>query len=320
VLALAGLVTLVAASAASDVAVLEKFWQGAHDSSEQTVVNTDRGIAGWTESLERRVRTVVAPVSLPWLGSHVLYLEEFLQDEPDDLRRQVLVVLEPKGPPESGVQARLYGFREPSRWSHLDRRARLAGQLRQGDIAESKGCDFLLRRDGRQFTGGTLGRSCRDADTQSGHYIDYQLVIGADVYWYRRRILSKADDEVAQELMGYNWFEPDAQELYACRIDWSATGRAADLKPLRRMELSDQGGRAKFATPDGRRLELTLHSQDWPFVSARDSLILMVQPEGTDAPIGSAWSTVDIQQVTLDIGWLRVRCGPLVPDNDELDS
>src|SRR5690348_16788775 len=95
-LLLAGLVTM-AAGAVSDVAVLEKLWQGVHDSTEQTVVNTDRGIAGWTESLEHRVRTVVAPVSLPWLGSHVLYLEEFLQDEPDDVRRQLLLVLEPQG-------------------------------------------------------------------------------------------------------------------------------------------------------------------------------------------------------------------------------
>jgi hypothetical protein len=310
----------VAAGGAADVAVLEKFWQGVHDSSEQTVVNTARGIAGWTESLERRVRTVVAPVNLPWLGPHVLYLEEFLQDEPDEVRRQVLLVLEPKGPPEAGVRVHLYGFIEPTRWKHLDRRAGLAAQLRQTDIAASKGCEFLLRRDGDQFIGGTLGRNCRDADAPSGRYVDYQLAIGPELYWYRRRILSKADDEVAQELMGYNWFEPQAQELYACRIDWSATGRAADLKPLRRMELIDQGGRGRFTTPDGRVLELTLHNQDWPFVSERDALILMVQPAGSDAPIGWAWSTLDIQQVTLDIGWLRVRCGPLAPDTDELDS
>jgi CpeT/CpcT family protein DUF1001 len=319
-LVLAGLATLAAAGAAADVATLEKFWQGVHDSSEQTVVNTDRGIVGWTESLERRVRTVVAPVNLPWLGPHVLYLEEFLQDEPDQVRRQVLLVLERKGPPEAGVRVHLYGFIEPTRWSHLDRRARLAGQLRQDDIGEAKGCELLLRRDGEQFIGGTLGRGCRDPDTQSGRYVDYQLVIGPQIYWYRRRILAKADDEVAQELMGYNWFEPNAQELYACRIDWSATGRAADLKPLRRMELNDQGGHGRFVTPDGRSLELTLHSQDWPFVGERDALILMVHPQGSDAPIGSAWSTLDIQQVTLDIGWLRVQCGALAPDTDELDS
>jgi len=319
-LVLAGLATLLAASAASDVAVLEKLWQGVHDSSEQTVLNTDRGIAGWTDSLERRVRTVVAPVNLTWLGSHVLYLEEFLQDEPDQVRRQVLLVLAPTGPPEAGVRVHLYRFIEPTRWSHFDRRPGLAGQLRLTDIAETQGCEFLLRRDGEQFIGGTLGRNCSDGKGPSGRYVDYQLAIGPGLYWYRRRILSKADDEVAQELMGYNWFEPQAQELYACRIDWSATGRAADLKPLRRMELNDQGGRGRFTTPDGRTLELALHSQDWPFVGERDALILMVQPAGSDAPIGSAWSTLDIQQVALDLGWLRVRCGPLVPDTDELDS
>ena len=54
-----------------------------------------RGINSWPESSERRVRAVVEPVSLPWLGAHVLYFEEFLHDDPDNLRRQLLVKLEP---------------------------------------------------------------------------------------------------------------------------------------------------------------------------------------------------------------------------------
>ena len=316
----------VAVGAGADVDSLEKLWSGVRDSTEQTVVNTNRGVIGWTEGLDHRVRTIVAPVKLPWLGEHVLYLEEFLQDEPDEVRRQILLQIEPQGPPEAAVRAHLFTFVEPARWAHLDRRARLTEKLRQEDVVLVSGCDLVFRREGDQFRGGTVGRGCREARkgaaaaVGAARYVDYQLVIGTDIYWYRRRILRGNDDELNEEVIGYNWFEPNAEQLYTCRIDWSASGRAADRKPLLRVDINDQGGHGRFTTPDGRALELTLHSQDWPFSGERDALILMVQPQGSDEPISSAWAEVDIQQLDLDIGWLRVRCGPLVPDTDELPS
>ncbi len=315
----AGLAALAAgASAGTDVEVLEQLWPGLHDSTEQIVVNTDRGIVGWTEGVEHRVRTVVAPINVPWLGPHVLYLEEFLQDEPDELRRQIVLQLEPQAPPEAAVRAHVFSFVKPARWAHLDRRSQLAGKLRKGDLVPSTGCDLVLTRDGAQFMGGTIGHGCGAA--AADRYVDYQLVIGEDLYWYHRRVLRKRNDELREEIIGYNWFELNEAQLFTCRIDWSATGRNADLKPLQRLELRDEGGRARFSTPDGRTLELTLHSQDWPFMGERDALILMLQESGAAAPLGSAWAEIDSQQISLELDWLRVRCGPLVPDTDELSG
>jgi hypothetical protein len=319
-LTLAGLALLVAAGSKSDAEMLAQLWPGVHDSTEQVVVNTDRSIAGWTEGSEQRVRTIIAPVQLPWLGPHVLYLEEYLQDEPDQLRRQVLMLLEQHGPPEASVRVHLYTLRDPARWSHLDRRAKLAGQLQPGDIVRSSGCDLVLVREGDQFRGGTVGHDCSDPPGGGALYVDYQLMVGDGLYWYRRRLLRRQDDDLKEEVVGYNWFELNEARLFTCRIDWSASGRSIDLRPLLRLDLHDQGGRGRFTTPDGRKLELTLHSQDWAFARERDALILLVQPQGAETPLGSAWAEMDADQISLEIGWLRVRCGPLVPESDELSG
>ena len=319
----AGLAVVAAgAGAASDVELLQKLWPGLHDSTEQTVVNSERGLVGWTEGIEHRVRTVVAPVQVPWLGPHVLYLEEFYQDEPDQLRRQVLLQLERQGPPEAAVRVHLFSFVRPGDWSHLDRRPRLASKLQQGDVLASAGCDLVLAKDGKQFTGGTLGRGCSDSRAGEDRYVDYQLVIGPDIYWYHRRVLTRRGEDVQEEVIGYNWFELNEATLFTCRIDWSPSGKSPDLRPLPRIDLRDEGGRAQFSTPDGRTLDLVLHSQDWPFLGERDALILMVQDEQRPQPatLGSAWSEIDTQQVSLQLDWLRVRCGPLVPDTDELSG
>jgi hypothetical protein len=87
---------------------------------------------------------------------------------------------------------------------------------------------------------------------------------------------------------------------------------------LVRLDLHDQGGVERFTTPDGTAFELSLHSQDGPFAADRDALILVLGQQGTPAPLASAWAELTARQIALEVGSLRVRCGPLVPETDEL--
>ncbi len=318
---LAAWVAAAGAAEASDVAALERMWSGVRDSSEQVVLNLDpldRGAALWPQASERRVRTVVAPVNLAWLGAHVLYLEEFIEDDPQQPRRQLLLQLEPVAEQPHAVRARLYTFLSPTRWTHLNYRPPLIASLGRQDIVPSTGCDLVLRRAGEQFRGGTLGRHCLDFSAGSARYLDYQLVISEELYWYRRRTLRQGDGELQQEVIGYNRFEPSEAQLYACRISWSASGNARDLRPLTTLDLYEAGGRGHFVTPDGRAFELTLHGRDWPFVVERDALLLLLQEQGSDNPLATSWAQMDAQQITLELGWLAARCGSLAPDSDEL--
>jgi hypothetical protein len=323
VLALAWALAAGAAGAAgtgTDVEVLQQLWSGSHDSSEEVVVSSDTGINSWPESSERRVRSMVAPVALAWLGTHVLYFEEFLHDDPDNLRRQLLVKLEPAEPPARGVRAQLFTFLRPPAWVHLYLHPNRLAQLSSADIATTSACDLLFTREGELFRGTTTGHRCVDVHGARTRYVEYQVLIGQDLYWYRRRLLHKADGEVQEEVIGFNWFELNTTQLYTCRVDWAASGRSQDLRPLLRLDLQDQGGHGRFTTPDGKKLELTLHSDDWPFALERDALILVLREQGADEPFATAWASADETEIALNLSWLRVRCGPTVPDPDELQA
>jgi hypothetical protein len=308
------------AAAGTDVDALQQLWSGVRDSSEQVVLSNDTAISSWHETGERRVRAVVAPVAVPWLGSHVLYFEEFLHDDPDSPRRQLLVKLEPAEPPVHGVRAHLFTFIRPRAWIHLNLRPNLLTLLGSDAIATTPACDLLFTREGDQFHGSTVGHRCLDVHGGTTRYIDYQVLIGQDLYWYRRRLLRRGDGEVQEEVIGFNWFELNTTQLYTCRVDWTSSGRAQDLRPLVRLDVQDQGGHGRFVTPDGRKLELTLHSDDWPFAVERDALILEVQDQGAEVPFATAWSSLDQEEISLNLSWLRIRCGPVVPDPEELRS
>lgn len=319
-LLIAGVAALATAGAfgGSDVEALERIWPGIRDSSEQVFSGPDATVSSWGEGSERRVRTVVAPVKAPWLGPHVLYLEEFLHDDPDNIRRQLLLQLEPAAAPGAGVQVHVFAFRNPRHWIQLNRRPRLLASLGRSQVAQVSGCDLILRREGDQFSGGTVGRRCVEAREKPRRYVEYQLVIGTDLYWYRRRVLLRAGNDLQEEVFGFNWFELNEARLFTCRVDWSASGRIGDLRPLVKLDLHDQGGRGRFETPDGRKLELALHSQDWPFMSDRDALILLLQDQDENVPLASAWTQIDADEISIDLGWMQVRCGAIVPNTDEL--
>jgi hypothetical protein len=310
--------SVVAAADGGDLAALERIWSGVRDSSEQVVVSLDRGAALWPQLSDLRVRTVVAPVRVPFLGADVLYLEEFLEDEPQEPRRQLLLQLEPASERPHTVRARLYTFDSPGRWRHLNYRPSLAAALESKDLAAAPGCELLLTRAGEQFRGGTSGRHCLDVSAGVTRYLDYQLVISEDLYWYRRRVLRQSDGELEEEVIGFNRFEPNEARLYSCRVAWSASGSRRDLRPLLSLDLYEAGGHARFVTPDGHTLELTLHGRDWPFAVDRDALLLLLREHDGDSPLATAWAQMDTQRISLELGWLEVRCGSIAPDSDEL--
>lgn len=312
------LLAAAAAAESGDVAALEHVWSGVRDSSEQVVMSVDAPPTAWPQANERRVRTVVAPVDVAWLGAHVLYLEEFLEDDPEHPRRQLLLQLQPAGDGNHAVRVHLFSFASPHRWRHLNFRPPLTATLVWADLRSSAGCDLTLARAGDQYRGGTVGRQCVDDSGGTPRYLDYQLVISEDLYWYRQRVLRQSDGELLQEVIGFNRFEPNEARLFACRVSWSASGNARDLRPLLSLDLYQEGGRGRFVTPDGRAFELTLHGRDWPFALDRNALILLLQEQGRPSPSASAWAQMDAQQIALELGWLQVRCGSIAPDSDEL--
>jgi hypothetical protein len=295
--------------------VLAQRWQGVYDTLEQPLYD-ERGLTPLAQAGNLRVRTIVTPVSLPWLGANVLYLEEFAHEDPESPRRQVLLRLASDS--SSGTEAvrvRQYTLRDPARWRSLPEDREQLHALRLRDLESIAGCDLLLRREGEQFRGGTVGRSCIASSGDPASYVDYRLLVGGELYWYHKRVLRGADEELLQEIAGFDWFELHEARLFACRVRFPSAPGATAPPSLTIVNVHDQGGRARFTTPDGKGFELQLHSRDLPFDANRDALLLIVRElADAGATLASSWTQYDAEQIGVDVGAMDVRCGPIAPN------
>jgi len=294
---------------------LTDLWSGMYDVSEELVTGepSDSPLASLAD--QERVQINVRRIPLPWLGTHVLYVEEYLYDEPFERRRRVLLSIEA---PQADGTLRVRQF---------TRKADIGNPVTlTADYVESvAGCDLYLHRDGSQFRGGTQDRRCLQDGAREPRWLDYRVVIGDGLFWYRKRTLTLAEDDLVEEIAGFPHVNPEQARLFSCGIAWTPqkeNNRTHDARrPLESVDLHDRGGRARFRTPDGRQLQLELHGRDWPLSAGRESLVLILtDARASGDTIASSWTSLDAARVGIDIGWLTIDCAPVVSETGEQKS
>jgi hypothetical protein len=293
---------------------LVQLWSGMYDMTQELVAGSEvtSPLAPMVE--QQRIQIQVRRIQLPWLGTHVLYVEEYPFDRPFESRRKVLLNIEP-GPAADGAL----------RVRQFTRKADAANNtsLTPQDVESLPGCDLFLKREGGQFRGGTNGRRCLAPEGAEPGWMDYRVVIGDGLFWYRQRRLTVADNELTEEIATFPHVDLDEARLFTCGISWVAPGKSKARSPRRALEgvdLHDRGGRVRFRTPDGRELLLELHGRDWPLSEGRESLVLTLTDRKTDETIGSSWTSLGAARVGIDIGWLAIDCAPIVSETGEQRS
>ena len=281
-----------------------------YDMSEELIIGAaqDSPLAPLTE--QTRVQINVRRIQLPWLGTHVLYIEEYPYDEPFELRRRVLLSIEPEVAADGTLHLRQFTRKADSA---------NPATLTAADVESVAACDLYLRREGGQFRGGTRGRNCLATGSTERRWLDFRVVIGNGLFWYRKRQLALADDELSEEIAGFPHVDLDEARLFSCGISWAKD--KGKRRVIESVDLHDRGGRARFRTPDGRDLQLELHGRDWPLSEGRESLVLILTAARADNEIiASSWTSLNAARVGIDIGWLAIDCAPLVSETGEQRS
>ena len=238
-----------AAELEAQLDLLLEWWPGEYDNNEQIVRQSGGGLSTPRYTPHFRVHGHYKKVELPNIAEHVIYIEEYKNNDPSELYRIRLMSLAVDAD-YNGIRATLYapGDQQALIGSHQNLEA-----IRQSDPDSwrkfSDGCAVFLEYQGGQFTGGMKARACRVAtdrsqpDNKDGAF-EYEIVVGPDYYWFRDKISRLSDDGVTWELApgSPDFYQLDRATWFSCTVNFNLDGDMTATERLTTVRLHDQGG------------------------------------------------------------------------------
>jgi hypothetical protein len=290
-----------------DLAYVMQLWQGNFDNREQVQFDADAGKNDMAGGGHLRVHSAIRKVELPRFGAHVLYVEEYKNNDPTSIFRQRLYVLD-VDKTERAIRVTMHFFKDRKAWLGAHENPAIIKDLTPDDTQVLPGCEVYLRRDVGAFQGGMKTKTCVFGAEGKKRYSDYQVRLEADAYWFRDRIMDFATDQPLEQVADFTWHQLERARLFACMIDFPKTPGKPQMYTDTYIVMHDQGGTYFFEHPDGRNMVLTLRNT-WSYGMYRETLVAVIQEGDERGPtLTYGWADPRAEWIGVNPGWMRVQC------------
>lgn len=290
-----------------DLELLMQWFPGEYDNQEQVYFNELREIP--EEERHERIHHIFYPVDLPAFGEHVLYVQQYLDDKPDEIYRQRIYVFTADYE-EMAIRLDILTPKDPGALvdAHLDP-SRLEG-LTPDDVTPRPGCEVFWRRQANQFHGDMKERACNFVSQRSGKriFIDDDLVLTASEIWIRDMAEDEDGNYVFGNRAGIHHKNRKARS-FSCWVAVERTeGEGWYFEPS--ATLFDQGGRVTITTDEAEPQSLMLKMRNvvWPFGPNRPSLVLYVHKDDPNRAESYAWTEPTGTRIAINLRWMQASC------------
>lgn len=295
-----------------DVIAVMALWPGNFDNREQVQIDADMGRPVGTHM---RLHSAVRRVDLPRIGSHVVYVEDYRDNDTRAIFRHGLLVISADETAKA-VRVKHMAFVKPNAWVGAINNPSQLAAITPNDVAERQGCDILLHRDGDGFSGSTNPHTCQTTKAQG---VETQLRLTADAFWFREKTINPSSGKTVSSLASFEWHQLERARVFLCMIDPPRSMVSATRdKPGDRgyvVRIHDQGGTFTFTHADGRTLFMSLRNT-WSYNMNRKTLVVTLQENNEDgAGLGYAWTEPGADRIGMNPLWIHIQCDLDTPEN-----
>lgn len=304
---------LPAVGLADDAAVLDKdfrllmeWFPGVYDNQEQVYFEDEQDVS--EELRHERIHHVFKRVELPALGDNVMYVQQHLNDDPEQIYRQRLYVFTPDYA-ENAIRLTIHTPKDTESLidAHLDT-SKLEG-LTLDDTIIRAGCEVYWKRQANQFVGYMQDNACAFESQRSGKriIIDDDLVLTEHELW----IHDRAEDEDGNYVFGNKAGIPHKNRKARRFECWIAIQQRDEEWTFRQgVEIFDQGGFAWIDTEEDepQKVGMKLRNVVWPYGTNRPSLVLYAYRETAERAVSYAWAEPTAQLIGINLRWMQGSC------------
>ena len=264
---------------ARDLLILTDWFEGEFDNEEQLWFEADPRSETPEDGRHTRLHTMHRRVDLPEFGAHVFYVEEYKDNDPEDLVRQRLVIFSSEGL-GGAIRMQQGFFKDPEEARGAQFEPSKLSDLRSDDVTFLDECDVFWRRVAGQYEGQMRPKACVFGDGDKRRYSVHNLILSETKYWRNDLTRLVADDSL---YVGFDESQPTKLRRarpYVCEVNVRLDdGSSQHTEGLR---LHSQGGEQTITRRDnGERYVLRMRDKEYPFYDTRpDFLFLSIRKEG----------------------------------------
>lgn len=302
---------------ARDLVLLTKWFEGEFDNDSQIWLEGRRDWKGLPEEKHQRVHTIHRRVSIPHLGNHVFYVEEYVDDDPEKITRQRLVSFA-SDQEVAGIRMSIFFLKHPERFVLASTTSDVYDEIDEAAYFAIDGCDVIFKRQGEQYHGAMEAKSCQFGEGELRRYSDHQMVISKSQYWRIDRTFLVKNDQFYKGHPNDEPYKMRKVTYYHCDVSFYEEAyyiRSEKDKHYKEIAIHNQGGMEWFDNPiSGKKYGVQLREKEYPFYAeGSDFFMIRFIEEGKKASDVIVTAQPHAKSVSFQIGWASVHCKMLAP-------
>ncbi len=287
-----------------DFRLLMEMFPGRYDNNNQVMFAEEAGVP--EDSRHERLHHLFVPVEAPAFGEHVLFVQQYLNNDPAAVYRVRLYSFAPDYE-EGAVRLSIWRPRDQDAIVGAHEEPARVAALSRDEFVNVPGCDVFWVREAGHFRGYMQPGACVIPSRQDGRriVIDDDLLLTRDEIW----ISDRARYEDGSYAFGNRAGIPHKNKRVRPFECWVAIAHAAGEGWFfrRGVALHDQGGVAEIVTDEAepRTFYLRMARPIWPTGNNQPSTVVYLHGQDADGAmtdsLGYGWGAYDAERVGVNL-------------------
>ena len=297
---------------ARDLKIITEWFEGEFDNEEQLWFQWRSGVP--EDDRHLRLHVIHKRWDAPQFGEHVFYVEEYKENDPDDIVRQRIVIFS-SDPEENAIRMRQGFFRDQDAVKGAHFNPSLLEDITEEDVFFMDVCDVFWQRKADQFEGAMKPKACKlGAGGGPPRYSVHNLTLSANKYWRVDSSFREDDDTLYIGTPVDEPHEMRRSRIFSCDVYFRGT---LDGGPERGVEhvledlrLHSQGGTILATNPqDGEQYQIMMREKEYNFYADRpDFMYFSLRKPGELMSISFGVHDAASRMLGLNVGWMSAFC------------
>ncbi|MEM8892097.1 MAG: chromophore lyase CpcT/CpeT [Bacteroidota bacterium] len=292
--------------------ILLEYFEGEFDNDSQIWLEGRRDWKGNPEEKHQRLHISHTRILHDQVGAHAFYVEEFLEDDSQNISRQRVVSFM-SDPEAGGIRMKIFFLKDAAKYAGAQYKTELLDGLTQEELFRIETCDLIFQRQGEQYQGSMEDKACQFGEGAEKRYAVHDMIISKDQYWRVDRSFLVKDDSFHKGHPNDEPYKLRRATYYNCNVSFHEKAYYIPSEKDKRytdIKIHNQGGMHWFENPiNGKKYAVQLREKEYPFYTeGSDFFMMRFKEEGKLASEVIVTTAPHASSISFQIGWASAQC------------